>query len=100
MRPRLTLLSRSYCHLCEDMLRALKSLQAAHDFDIEIIDIDAAGQAALQSLYDELVPVVLDGQTEICHHHLDAGAVIGHLGVKGFGSAAKTLESARDRETP
>ncbi|MCC6714118.1 MAG: glutaredoxin family protein [Gammaproteobacteria bacterium] len=100
MRPRLTLLSRSYCHLCADMLRALKALQVTHDFDIEVIDIDAAGHAALHSHYDELVPVLLDGQTEICHYHLDPGAVIGHLGVKGSGSAAKTLESARDRETP
>ena len=100
MKPRLTLLSRSYCHLCVDMLRALEALQAAHDFDIEVIDIDASGQEALLSRYDELVPVLLDGHTEICHYHLDAGAVIRRLGVKGFGSAAKTLESARDRETP
>lgn len=100
MKPRLTLLSRSYCHLCEDMLRALEALQAAHGFDIEVIDIDANARADLLSRYDELVPVLLDGHTEICHYHLDAGAVIRHLGVKGFGSAAKTLESARDRETP
>jgi len=100
VKPRLTLLSRSYCHLCEVMLRALQTLQAAHDFDIEVIDIDAAGREDLLSSYDELVPVLLDGRTEICHYHLDAAAVIRLLGVKGFGSAAKTLESARDRETP
>ncbi len=82
------------------MLRTLKTLQAAHDFDIEVLDIDAADHAALESLYDDLVPVLLDGQTEICHYHLDAGAVIRYLGIKGFGSAAKTLESARDRVTP
>lgn len=96
----MTLLSRSYCHLCEEMLSTLKVLQATHDFDIEVLDIDLADHAALRSLYDELVPVLLDGQTEICHYHLDAGAVIRCLGVKGFGSAAKPLESARDRETP
>lgn len=82
------------------MLRALEALQAAHDFDIEVIDIDASGHADLLSRYDELVPVLLDGHVEICHYHLDAGAVMRRLGVKGFGSAAKTLESARDRETP
>ena len=64
------------------------------------VDIDASARADLLSRYDELVPVLLDGHTEICHYHLDAEAVIRHLGVKGFGSAAKTLESARDRETP
>ena len=40
-----------------------------------------------------------DGQTEICHYHLDPQAVIARLGDKGFGNAAKTLESARETDT-
>ena len=35
IRPRLTLLGREYCHLCEEMLAGLKQFQARYDFDIE-----------------------------------------------------------------
>jgi thioredoxin reductase (NADPH) len=99
LKPRLTLLSRAYCHLCADMLEALKGLQSEHDFEIAVVDIDNHGDGIFLSRYDELVPVLLDGETEICHYHLDPQAVIARLRDKGFGNAAKTLESARETDT-
>jgi glutaredoxin len=67
-----TLYSRSYCHLCEDMLNALNALQTAEKpFTVDVIDVDA--HPALVAKYDELVPVLyadLNGP-ELCHYFLD-----------------------------
>jgi hypothetical protein len=71
-----TLYSRSYCHLCQDMLDALNALQTPErPFTVEVIDVDA--DAALVARFDELVPVLyadLD-QPELCHYFLDENAV-------------------------
>jgi len=67
---KLTLLSRSYCSLCQKMLDALQPWREAHGFDIEVVDVDA--DEALVARYNELVPVLLDGDVEICHWHLVA----------------------------
>lgn len=72
------LYSRSYCHLCDDMLQALEALRPGHDFSVEVIDVDA--DAALVALYDELVPVLVgqkSGQPaqQLCHYFLDVGRV-------------------------
>jgi hypothetical protein len=69
-----TLYSRSYCHLCDDMLSQLQAYQHDHLFTIEIRDVDA--DDSLLALYDELVPVLIghkDGQEDqqICHYFLD-----------------------------
>jgi thiol-disulfide isomerase/thioredoxin len=73
---RFTLYSRSYCHLCEDMLAALSALQGATQrFAVEVVDVDA--DPALVARFDELVPVLFgapDGP-ELCHYFLDEAAV-------------------------
>ena len=71
----LVLLTRSYCHLCDDFLSALKVAQAQSPwpFEIELKDVDADAQ--LVALYDEKVPVLLDGTAVICHWHFDAAAL-------------------------
>ena len=71
-----TLYSRSYCHLCEDMLAALQSLQTEQlRFEVEVVDVDL--DPALVARFDELVPVLFGdpAQPELCHYHLDAAAV-------------------------
>jgi len=71
-----TLYSRSYCHLCEDMLNALNALQTAETpFTVEVIDVDA--DPALVEKYDELVPVLYAdlSQPELCHYFLDTEKV-------------------------
>ena len=69
-----TLYSRSYCHLCDDLLQALKGAASKYQYSIEVIDVDA--DSALVAQYDELVPVLVgrkDGglPVQICHYFLD-----------------------------
>lgn len=75
---RFVLYSRSYCHLCDDMLYALQAMPAASGFAIEVVDVDA--DAALVSAYDELVPVLVGidaggASRRLCHYFLDHQAV-------------------------
>lgn len=66
----LTLLSRSYCHLCHDMEVALLPLAEEFGAAVKVVDVDADPE--LEARYDELVPVLLHGDTELCHYFLDA----------------------------
>jgi hypothetical protein len=84
---RFTLYSRSYCHLCEDMLEALRAFMAREGlpFSVDVVDIDAEPDAdpALVERFDELVPVLygdLSGP-ELCHYFLDEAALRRHLGL-------------------
>jgi len=70
--------SRSYCHLCEDMVHALDAFRADHDFTVEMIDVDA--DEALLARYDELVPVLVGQKPgkpamQLCHYFLDVAGV-------------------------
>ena len=60
---RLVLYSRRYCHLCEDMLAALRA-QLGADFPVEIVDVDS--DPALERRYGELVPVLVRDGVELC----------------------------------
>ena len=74
--PHFTLYSRSYCHLCDDMLGALEALQSASvRFTVSVIDVDA--DPALLARFDELVPVLFGklAEPELCHYFLDEAAV-------------------------
>ena len=73
----LTVYSRAYCHLCDDMIAGLRAMQAAALFEMEVIDVD--GDAALESRYGELVPVLTGGGIELCHYHLDVAKVNEYL---------------------
>jgi len=80
----LTLLSRAYCHLCDDMRVALEPIARRHGAEVVEIDVDA--DPALDAHYGErptpflervpvlLLGTVLDG-TELCHYHLAAAEV-------------------------
>ena len=77
---RFALYSRSYCHLCDDMLAALNKLLADSEFEfaVDVIDVDA--DSDLVALYDELVPVLIATKqghepTQLCHYFLDEPAV-------------------------
>ncbi|MEO7728490.1 MAG: glutaredoxin family protein, partial [Burkholderiales bacterium] len=54
--PVLTVYSRAYCHLCDDMIEALRTLQADHSFELNVVDVDS--EPALEASYGELVPVL------------------------------------------
>lgn len=69
MAIELTLLSRSYCHLCHDMEVALAPLAVEFGAQVSVLDIDA--DPLLEAKYNELVPLLLHGETELCHYFLD-----------------------------
>jgi plasmid stability protein len=66
---KLTLLVRAYCHLCDEMHAALRPLAAAHGAAIDVLDVDAPLNAALEAEWGEQVPVLFAGDP-------DAGAVL------------------------
>ncbi|MGK5079320.1 glutaredoxin family protein [Janthinobacterium sp. HLX7-2] len=77
-----TLYSRSYCHLCQDMLDALLLLQPpGKPFTVAVIDIDESLDASLLVRFDELVPVLFGdlAQPQLCHYFLDEAAVRRYL---------------------
>jgi hypothetical protein len=73
-----TLYSRSYCHLCQDMIDALQSLPGMN-CSIDVIDVDA--DPVLLAKYDELVPVLFGdlAEPELCHYFLDESSVRQYL---------------------
>jgi hypothetical protein len=77
MRPVLTVLAREYCHLCDDLIAALKQFQGRYDFEIDVVDVDR--HPALEERWGEKVPVLLDGELEICHYLLDVDALDARL---------------------
>ncbi|WP_426193390.1 glutaredoxin family protein [Massilia sp. DWR3-1-1] len=81
--PRFTLYSRSYCHLCEDMLAALQAMApAGAPFDVDVVDIDSDAGPSLLARFDELVPVLFGDDPHgaaLCHYVLDEAAVAGWL---------------------
>lgn len=75
-----TLYSRSYCHLCQDMLDALHALQGEFAaFTVTVLDVDA--DPALLERFDELVPVLFGAPDapELCHYFLDVAKVRAYL---------------------
>jgi len=84
----LTLLSRSYCHLCDEMAVALAPIAVAHGARVEIVDVDAHPE--LEDAWGDLVPVLLLGSaaggSELCHYHLDAQRVAAALKAAGKGA--------------
>ena len=73
----LTVYSRTYCHLCDDMIAGLRTLQARFRFRMTIVDVDS--DDALDARYGEDVPVVAHGSRELCRHRLDVALVTDYL---------------------
>jgi len=69
----LTLYSRAWCHLCDDMRAALEPLLAEFGAQVEVIDVDS--DPSLEARYNELVPVLLCDGIELCHYRLDESRV-------------------------
>lgn len=73
----LTLLTRAYCSLCDEMLREAASVARANGMPLDVIDVD--GRADLVARWDTLVPVLFLGpaesDNELCHYHFDASRV-------------------------
>jgi hypothetical protein len=75
--PRLTLLVRAGCHLCDEMRDALAPLASAAGCAVEEIDVDA--DPALEARWGALVPVLLAGERELCHYRLEGARLAAYL---------------------
>jgi glutaredoxin len=71
---RLTVYSRSWCHLCDDMLAALEPIAARYGVPVDVVDVD--NDPALEAAHGERVPVLIADGTELCHYHLDPARVV------------------------
>jgi thiol-disulfide isomerase/thioredoxin len=73
----LTVYSRPYCHLCDDMIAGLHELQARFRFRLTIVDVDS--DEALDERYGADVPVLVHGSRELCRHRLAIARVTDYL---------------------
>jgi glutaredoxin len=69
----LTLYTRAGCPLCEDMAAALRPLIAASGHHLQEIDVDA--DPVLKARFGWDVPLLFEGEREICRHFPDTGAL-------------------------
>jgi len=70
----LILYYREQCHLCDAMRKALVAFSRTQQpLDWREIDIDR--DTGLIRRYDARVPVLCDGETEICHFFFDESAL-------------------------
>ncbi|MCG8379582.1 MAG: glutaredoxin family protein [Proteobacteria bacterium] len=69
----LSVYSRSGCHLCDEMLEALRPWQQQYGFSINIIDIDS--DAELRDRFTDKIPVLSAKNIDICQFRLDESAL-------------------------
>ncbi len=81
----LTLYVRERCHLCEEMQAALGPWQERLGFKLELVDVD--DDLALVSRFGDRVPVLAQGEREICHYRLDERALLEALDGSGRAKA-------------
>lgn len=71
----LVVLSREGCHLCEDMLRELATLERAQSIPpVSIVDVDSDPELARQ--FGLKVPVLLLDGSAICHYTLNSNELL------------------------
>ena len=77
--PKLIVYGREECHLCQDMILALRNLQAQVSFDFQVVDIDSDPE--LTARYGDKIPVLFSPSTrqEICHYFLVLAALDDYL---------------------
>ena len=76
-RVRLTVYSRTHCHLCEEMIAGLQELQARFAFEVGVVDVDA--DPALAVRYGELIPLLAHGERELCRYRLEPARLTAYL---------------------
>ena len=73
----LTVYGRADCHLCDEMIEALRELQGLFLFEIAVIDVDT--DLELEQCHGEKVPVLMHGGHELCHYRLEPAVVTAYL---------------------
>ncbi len=77
--PRLQLLTRSACHLCEVAAETLDRIAAEAGLDVTAVDVDTDPE--LQAEYGDRVPVVLLDGREHSYFSVDVDRLRRDLGV-------------------
>lgn len=72
MARTLTLLTRAGCPLCDEMAAQIGSMLAGTGHAMAPLDVD--GVPELKARYGWDVPLLFDGEHEICRHELDLPA--------------------------
>lgn len=76
--PRLTLIARAECGLCEEMLTDLEILRQTEQLpELQVLDVDADPE--LQRRHGLDVPVLLLDGIPVCQQQLDAAALLRRL---------------------
>ena len=69
----LTLLSRPYCHLCDEMRDAVHPV--ARRYDAAVIEVDVDADPDLEAAFGDAVPVLMLGApadgVELCRYRFD-----------------------------
>ena len=73
MGKALTLYTRAGCPLCENMAAEVQALIAGTGHGLTPVDVDA--DPLLKAKYGWEVPLLFDGNTEICRHQLNLPAI-------------------------
>ncbi|MHB0974504.1 MAG: glutaredoxin family protein [Thiobacillus sp.] len=73
MGKTLTLYTRAGCPLCEEMATEVHALIAGTGHGLALLDVDA--DPLLKAKYGWEVPLLFDGDTEICRHGLSLPAI-------------------------
>jgi hypothetical protein len=66
----LTLYTRAGCSLCEDMAELVRARIGTH----RVIEVDVDGDPLLKARFGWDVPLLFEGDSEICRHEFDAVA--------------------------
>ena len=73
--PRLTLVTRAECGLCEEMHAGIEQLRRTHPLpELELLDVDADPE--LKRRFDLEVPVLLLDGALVCQQELDAAELL------------------------
>jgi Glutaredoxin-like domain (DUF836) len=73
----LTLFSRQICPLCDHLVLALERMRPRYRFQYTKVDIDL--DPALTRRYGLRVPVLVDGETEVCAGRCDPAELEAYL---------------------
>jgi predicted thioredoxin/glutaredoxin len=86
--PRLTVVGRHDCELCEEMLRELALIGRRRTLPpVEVVDVDADPVLKRRHGFD--VPVLLLDGSVVCRHRLDPAELERLLGPSGGGAAVR-----------
>jgi glutaredoxin len=69
MKAEVVIFSRQNCHLCHEAEKIIREVLLEISFDLEVINID--GNAELESLYGEEVPVTMINGTKHDYFRVD-----------------------------